>query len=598
MSLPELPSEKQITKWLQSLWREIGRYVRTVWLSLRSPTSLVRHSMHDRSIRALPFALFTLVFASLLLNGAIKALGVDKPFFGDFAYYTRFLAYNHAITSLEKFLPGRFSGSIVLSSLQFIIVLLVVVFWARVLAGRTRRYWTDVAALSYLLPVVLIAHIVVYCAINLVFRMIGESVLLFAGAVLLIPMLSAVIVYGIVLRVVDQVYFARGWQRVIHITGYVMFVPVVLCVLYTARYMVPVGFYAYRAINPTVEGNRKLHAGDYEAAEKLYERAIQNDVTGLWSGGARIRLISVDARLILALLPNLSYDSGLRERLHRRLEHTDPFRRVMEAWREVEAWRPKGKIGVTPERLLEFRDAILYSYLTAGDIPVTNSELDCALRTTAADEGCGELSREAITRYANKPAQRQRLYYLIYRARALKGEPTTTDTRRYLQFLAELPIRIELLFVRYRALNLMRDSETLASLDDQNRLLGILDRDNLIKANREIRNQGAKYTHLRIPDAQIERLSDRELGFLFRQAYLSYLQSESRLLATSRACGESSLIRQRVASIEEHLKWVAKDVIYRDVPPADRLDQELLKLFGLGSDVVITNKGQGRGASP
>jgi hypothetical protein len=411
-------------------------------------------------------------------------------------------------------------------------------------------------------------------------------------------MLSSVIVYGIVLRVVDQIYFERGWQRVIHVTGYVMFVPVLLFVLYTANYMFPVGFYAYRVITPALEGNRKLHAGDYEAAEKLYYRTIQNDVTRFWSGGARIRLISVDARLILALLPNLSHDSGMRERLHRRLEQTDPFRRVVKVWQVVEGWRSKGSISVTPEQLFEFRDAILDSYLTAGDIPVTSSELDCALSPTAVDEGCGELSKEAITRYGNKPVQRQRLYYLIYRARALKGEPTTADTRRYLQFLAELPIRIELLFVRYRALNLMRDSEALASLDDQTRLIGILNRDHLIKANKEIRNQGTKYPHLKIPDAQIEKLSDRELGFLFGQAYLNYLRSEARLLAASHVCAESSLIRQRVASIEEHLNWAANDIIYRDLLPVNRFNQELFKLLGLESEVVITNKGRGRGVSP
>jgi hypothetical protein len=549
--------------------------------------------MRDRSKRGtkapiapFPFALSTLVFASLLQGVAVTTLGVDKPFFGHLPYYAHLRAYEHWLTSLQTLLPVEFiSASIVLSSLEFAIVLLVVVFWARALAGSTRRYWADVAALSYLLPFVLIAEIVGYCAVNMTFRMFGEHVLLFVGAISLIMMLSPVIVYGIVLRVVDQVYFARGWRRVIHVTGYVMVIPVLLFVLNAAFYIIPVGFYAHRVISPTVEGDRKLDIGDYEAAEKLFVQAIKNDATGFWSGHAHIRLVSVNARRILSLLPDISGDSGMRERLLRHFVQTDPFRRV------VNVWRSEGSINVTPAQLVEFRDAILRSFLTAGDIPVTNSELDCTLRSTAADEDCDDLPKEAVTRYANTPVQRQRLYYLIYRARALRGEPTTTDDRRYLQFLSELPIRIEIMFVRYRALNLARESETLAYLDDQDRS-GNLDRDYLIKGNREILNHGYKFPHLKIPDAEIEKLSDRELGFHLRQAYLSYLRAEARLLAASRVSGESSLIRQQVASIEEQLNWVANNAMYRDIPPANRMEQALLKLFGMESEVVNTSKGR------
>jgi hypothetical protein len=355
-----------------------------------------------------------------------------------------------------------------------------------------------------------------------------------------------------------------------------MVVPLLLIVLVVATYVVPVGFYAYRVINPTMEGDRKLLDGDFEAAEALFHRAIENDVTGFWCGGAHIRLISVNARRILALLPNLSYDAGVRERLLRRLAQTDPFRQVLEVW------RPEGPISVTPKQLVEFREAILDSYLSAGEIPVTGSELDCALRPTAAEEGCDQLPKGATPEDAQNPLQRQRFYYLIYRGRALAGEPTTRDARRYLQFLAELPIRIELLFVRYRALNLMRDSETLAALDDLDRYgLLVLDRENLIKANRQIRDQGAKYPHLNMPDAELEKLSDRELGFLFRQAYFSYLRAEARLLAATQVSAESSPIGQRGASIEEQLSWVANDAMYRGLPPANNLEKELLKLFGL-----------------
>jgi hypothetical protein len=501
-----------------------------------------------------------LAFASLLGTVADR-IGVDKPFFEDLSYYAIYRTYWHWITYLQKALPNVFNVSLVLLSLKFAMVLLAVVLWARVLAGRTRRYWADVAAFSYLLPFVLIAGIVEYCAVNLTFRMIGDHVLSFAVASSLIGMLSAVIIYGIVLRVVDQIYFARAWRRVLHVTGYLIVVPVLLFVLNVGFYMVPVGSHAYRVIRPTMEGDAKLDNGDYEAAEKLFIQAIKNDATGVWSTHAHIRLVSANAQRILALIPDILGDSGIRDRLLRNFAQIDPLRRVFNVYRSEEL------INVTPVQLVEFRDAILRNFLTAaGDIPVTDNNLDCALRSTAADEGCDDLPKEGIIRHANTPVQRQRFSFLIYRARALRGEPAKTDARRCFQFLFELPIRIESMFVRYRAINLERESRTLAYLDDLDRR-GDLDCDYLITKNREIRDRGYKFPHLMIPDTEIEKLSERELGFHIRQAYLNYLKAEARLLAASYFSSESSLIRQQVASIEEQLNWVSNEIMYKSAQP-------------------------------
>jgi len=89
-----------------------------------------------------------------------------------------------------------------------------------------------------------------------------------------------------------------------------------------------------------------------------------------------------------------------------------------------------------------------------------------------------------------------------------------------------------------------------------------LDRENIIKGNRDIRDHGYKFPHLLMPDAELDKLSDKELGFDFRQVLLNYLRSEARELATSRLVAESSVIRQQVASIEERLNWVANDAMY------------------------------------
>ena len=597
MNLPELPSEQQISNWLQNFQRQLGRYAHTVWYALRSPTSVVGHSMYNLSkpgriepISPLPFVILTLVFASLLGTLADISFGVDKPFFDYLSYYERYKIFGYWFTNLQKALPGFLSASIVLHSLKFILVMLVVVKWARTIVGSSRKYWVDVAAFSYLLPLILITEIIEYCALNLTFRLIGDSPLVFVGVTLLINMISALIVYGIILRVLDKVYFVRGWRRVIHLIGYVIVVPILLLILNTAFYLIPIVFYNYRVITPMMEGDQKLHAGDLKEAETLYIRAIKNDAIGLFSGDSHIRLVSVNAERILDLLPNILSDSGLRLRLYRRFAQTDP------SWQVVKILQSKKPISVMPKQLIELRDKILNGYLTAGDIPITTNNLLYVLKPEATDEDGAKIPKEVKTRYAKTPGQPQ-LYFLLYRARVLRGEPTTADARRYLLFLAELPIRIEIIFVQYRALNLKRESETLAELDYQDRD-GSFDRDYFIKANREIRNKGYKFPHLMMPDTEIEKLSNRELVFQIRQTCLNYLRNEARLLANSRISGESDLIRQQAASIEEQLNWVAKDDKYRDLPPKSRLEQELLKLLGLNSEFVNTEKSQVRQINP
>ena len=221
----------------------------------------------------------------------------------------------------------------------------------------------------------------------------------------------------------------------------------------------------------------------------------------------------MDARRILASLEELSSDSGVRGRVLRQLVATEPFRQVMDVW------RPTGPLNASPARLTEIRDAILNSYVAAGDVPVTNSELDCAMGRAPAAAVCERLPRE-ITEKGNDPFHRYQMYYEIYRERALAGEPNAADARRYLAFLTELPYRIELYFVRYHALNLMRDSETLAGVDDQDRL-GFLDTSQLISGNRRVIEQGLKFAHLDLSDSSLKALSGREVGFLFRQTYLT-----------------------------------------------------------------------------
>jgi hypothetical protein len=82
-----------------------------------------------------------------------------------------------------------------------------------------------------------------------------------------------------------------------------------------------------------------------------------------------------------------------------------------------------------------------------------------------------------------------------------------------------------------------------------------------------------------MPDAEIDKLPDRELGLLGRQAYLSYLQAEANALKASPFCRESSLTQRQVQLVQEQLDWLAKDVMYRRAPSSDPLQQTILRLL-------------------
>lgn len=583
MELPEIPTEQQITKRLQSFRRQIDRYRGTIWRSLRSPTSLVLSSMRNRpnvvsktSTAPILFVPLTIVFASLIGTIADMIFGVDVPFYPDSSYFAIWRAYGDWITSLQAHLWYLISPAIFLQGLKFVVVSMVIVFWARLLSGSKRKYWDEVVALSYLLPIVLVAMILEYCAVNLLFRIIGTNSFLFMIANSLISIILTVFVYGVVLRVINKAYFVKGYRRSIHIVGYVLLIPIILLVLSTANSLAPAVIQFYRIISPTMKGEAKIDAREFEAAENYFLQAIKNDSRGTLSSRAHILLVSVYAHQILTRLPDITLDSGVRGRLFHYFVHTQPLQRVFKFW------RPKGSIKVTPTQLIEFRDSILNSYLIAGDIPITNSEVDCALSSTAVEKDCDDLSKEDVASYVNRPEQRQKLFYFIYQKRALRGEPSTTDARRYLQFLMEIPTRIEIMYVRYRALNLARDSETLAYLDDQSRY-GKFNRERIIKGNSDILKYGYKYPHLILPESELKKLSDPELEFQFRQVYVNYLRSEVKLLGELHINAESSIIKLNTASMEEQLNWVAKKYTFRDTLPENNNDQSLPKLYGTDS---------------
>lgn len=236
----------------------------------------------------------------------------------------------------------------------------------------------------------------------------------------------------------------------------------------------------------------------------------------------------------------------------------------------------------SPVTQLAMREAILSHYI-ASDIPITENELECAIRPSPPPEFAGLLSNDQKCLAALGRAQKEKVRETLFRAVALMGEPTTVGSERYSEFLSELPFRIEWMFVRYRLLNLMRESETLGNLDDRCRL-GMLDREHLIHANRQIRITGSKYPHLLQPDSELEKMSDDELGFYLRQAYLNYLRGQGKKLSECVVARHSSLVREHSSAIDKHLELVAGDVIYRELPRRDDLEYALMRRFGQALD--------------
>jgi len=98
--------------------------------------------------------------------------------------------------------------------------MLAVVLWTGALSQQPRRYWHQFAALSYLLPVPLIASIFCYGLTNCLFRLLRQNTLAFLVCVVLVHVVADLSVYGLVLVVVDRVCFKSGTRRFIHAAGF------------------------------------------------------------------------------------------------------------------------------------------------------------------------------------------------------------------------------------------------------------------------------------------------------------------------------------------------------------------------------------------
>jgi hypothetical protein len=176
------------------------------------------------------------------------------------------------------------------------------------------------------------------------------------------------------------------------------------------------------------------------------------------------------------------------------------------------------------------------------------------------------------------PQDKQRSMYMIYRTMVLSPEADIKDKKRYVQWLVALPIRVEFTWIRYRALNLMRESETLASLDRYSRF-EIIDKDYLISANQKIVDSGLKFPHLALPGTQLATLPAREVWFVMRQTYLSYLKSEATLLSASPIAKDSPMLARELDAIQKNLAWATNDRSYIDVPRVHPLIEVLLRAF-------------------
>lgn len=310
MSLPELPTPAGLRKWAVESLATLRRYYRTLRLSLRSPTSLVRHSIHVRhsgqaSGRQGPisFAALSLVFASVILDATTRLVGVEEPFFRDLTYHW----HHRALQSLLNVsLPLGVSAALVLCSLKFVVVGSFCIAVLRRLQPRRDPTYKDVISLLYMLPVALIAEIVTYATVNIAFRLTTGAPLVFASVVMISSIAAVLVTYGTLAVIACRVFTPPRWRRLVYAASMALLMPCLVIIMSLATYSIPVLVAVYRVSANTVRGERLLRYGDYESANLMFQRAIRNDITDYLACGARIRLVSVEARRLMAVLPKLT----------------------------------------------------------------------------------------------------------------------------------------------------------------------------------------------------------------------------------------------------------------------------------------------------
>jgi len=110
-------------------------------------------------------------------------------------------------------------------------MLLLLIFWARLISKPKRRFLLDFSVFLYLLPIYLVIDIVEYSITNTVFNIIGKA----SYTILVVRLIAIIVKFGILLIAIYKIYFLKVHQKAVYLVAYFFIVPICLLILKGVR---------------------------------------------------------------------------------------------------------------------------------------------------------------------------------------------------------------------------------------------------------------------------------------------------------------------------------------------------------------------------
>ena len=578
MDFLDIPSRREVRRATRRAEAFVASYFRTLRATLTEPVVFLRAGSVSECVRPQAMAEGPLLVISLalfsILNDLLRAVGVSPNVGGGGPGLRAWVAaYFYVYDALQKQIPGWIDLQTLLTASEFVIALSGVAAVARV-TSLSRRTWSrEVVRLTYFLPWFLSATLTV----STIERLLAPQFLDHPGLHGLISIALEGLVLAAALVALVVAILRAGSSPTSRRIAFALCCPALAATIFIglalAEVTVPAAIVFRRVTRPMQRAEQLAKEGRrLDEAERLFQEALTLDPTLYWSGPARLGLAHVHALRMLSAMPVLAYDSDLIRRMGTSAVSDSAMKAALAPLN-----RYSGPDAVPEFVLLEVREAVLDAGVVFGEIPVTESQLDCALneRDTRV---CAVPPTVALRVRESRGSDRRQAMLRLYRELLLASQPDSpSDRRAFAGFLSRLPVSVSWMWSRYEVLNLVRETMSLYEMDLRERFPGP-DEFDWRSAVKALRDSGQKFASLSIGDSSLESMDVEVVIFLLRQSYLNYLRAEAERLASRPLAIESAVLREQLARLSALLDDVAREPVYRQRPERDTYGEELAEL--------------------